>query len=285
MAITRRSAVFGVALLPVTPALAGILPAAPIVAIEKRTGGRLGVTVLDSKSGRRIEHRAHERFALCSTFKFLLAAAVLARIDAGREHPDRFIGYGPNDLVVYSPVTEAHLGEGGMTLSALLESVIERSDNTAANLLLRTLGGPKGWSLFARSLGDPTSRLDRIETELNSAIPGDPRDTTTPFAMLTNMKKILLGRALSDTSRQKLEDWLMASATGAHRLRAGLPPDWRVGDKTGSGEHGARNDIAILRPPGRAPILACVYFAESSLSDDARDAAIADVGRVIASAF
>ena len=273
------------ALLPIAPALAGIPSAAPIAAIEKRSGGRLGVAVLDSKSGRRIEHRAHERFALCSTFKFLLAAAVLARIDAGKERPDRFIAFGRNDLVSFSPVTGAHVGDGGMTLSALLEAVIVRSDNAAANLLLRTLGGPKGWTLFARSLGDPTSRLDRFETELNSAIPGDPRDTTTPFAMLTDMKKVLLGRVLSDTSRQRLEDWMMASATGAHRLRAGLPEDWRVGDKTGSGEHGARNDIAILWPPGRAPILACVYFAEANLSDDAREAAIADVGRVIASVF
>ena len=285
MSITRRATLLGAALLPVAPALAGILPAAPIAAIEKRAGGRLGVAVLDSESGRRIEHRAHERFALCSTFKFLLAAAVLTRIDAGKERPDRFIAYGPNKLVSYSPVTEAHLRDGGMTLSALLEAVMERSDNAAANLLLRTLGGPRGWTLFARSLGDPTSRLDRFEIELNSAIPGDPRDTTTPFAMLNDMKNVLLGGALSKISRQRLEDWMMASTTGAHRLRAGLPPDWRVGDKTGSGEHGARNDIAVLWPPGRAPILACVYFAESSLSNDAREAAIADVGRVLASAF
>lgn len=284
MLITRRSAVLGAALLPLASATAGIQDGR-IAAIEKRTGGRLGVAVLDTKSGRRIEHRAHERFALCSTFKFLLAAAVLARVDAGKERLNRFIAYGPNDLVVFSSVAEAHLGEGGMTLSALLEGVIERSDNTAANLLLATLGGPKGWTRFARSLGDPVSRLDRIETELNSAIPGDPRDTTTPFAMLNDMKKILLGRVLSGASHQKLKDWMMASATGARRLRAGLPADWRIGDKTGSGEHGARNDIAILWPPKRAPILACVYFAESNMPDDARETAIADVARIIAEAI
>ena len=280
MTLTRRTALFGAALLPVAPALGGDGDER-VAAIEKRTGGRLGIAVLDTQSGRRIEHRAHERFALCSTFKFLLAAAVLSRVDKGKDRLDRLVSYGQNDLVFYSPVTKAHVGDARMALGALCEAAVTQSDNAAANLLLATLGGPKGWTLFARTLGDPTSRLDRIETALNSAIPGDPRDTTTPAAMLGDMKQVLLSDALSVASRQTLEAWMVASTLGAHRLRAGLPANWRVGDKTGTGENGARNDIAIMWPPKRNPILACVYFTESNLPDDAREAAIADVGRVI----
>jgi len=280
MILTRRAALLGAALLPVAPALAD-KGDKRIAAIELRTGGRLGVAVLDTQSGKRIEHRAHERFALCSTFKFLLVAAVLSRIDAGKERLDRFISYGQSDLVSYSPVAKAHAGEGGMALGALCEAATTQSDNAAANLLLATLGGPPGWTRFARRLGDRTSRLDRTETALNSAIPGDPRDTTTPAAMLGDMKQVLLGKVLSDASRQTLEGWMVASPVGVHRLRAGLPADWRVGDKTGTGENGARNDIAILLPPKRKPILASVYFAKSNLPDEAREAVIADVGRVI----
>ncbi|MBU6298620.1 MAG: class A beta-lactamase [Alphaproteobacteria bacterium] len=277
--ITRRATLAAIAAVPATAALAGD---DPIAQIERRTGGRLGVAVLDTQSGKRIEHRAHERFAMCSTFKFLLITAVLSRIDVGKEHLDRFITYSRGDLVTYSPVTEEHAKDGGMALSALCEAAIEHSDNTAANLLLQTVGGPAGWTRFARTLGDRLSRLDRIEVALNSAVPGDPRDTTTPAAMLGDMKNVLLGKVLSETSRQRLEDWMAANTLGARRLRAGIPANWREGDKTGNGKNGARNDIAILRPPGRAPILACVYFTESNLSDDAREAAIADVGRVIA---
>ena len=280
MILTRRAALLGAALLPIAPALAGGGDER-IAAIERRTGGRLGVAVLDTQSGRRIEHRPQERFALCSTFKFLLVAAALSRIDRGKDRPDRFVAYGQSALVFYSPVTKTHVSEGGMTLAALCEAAITQSDNTAANLLLAALGGPPSWTKFARTLGDRVSRLDRIETALNSAIPGDPRDTTTPAAMLGDMKQVLLGKALSDASRQKLEDWIVGDTLGAHRLRAGLPADWRVGDKTGTGENGARNAIAILWPPKRKPILASIYFAESNLPDEAREAAIADVGRVI----
>ncbi len=284
MPITRRFVTLGAVFLPIVPAWENG-SSDLIAAIEKRTGGRLGIAVLDTTNGKRIEHRAHERFAMCSTFKFLLVAAVLARIDKGKERFDSFISYKVSDVVPYSPVTKENIARGGMTLSALCEAAIEHSDNTAANLLLGMVGGPRGWTRFAASLGDTASRLDRNETALNSAIPGDPRDTTTPAAMLDDMKKVLLGNILSDASCKKLEDWMIGNTLGAHRLRAGLPTDWRIGDKTGTGEHGARNDIAIMRPPERAPILACVYFTESDLSDDAREAAIADVGRIIAGAI
>ncbi len=284
MAITRRAAALSAALLPFTPVWANDT-SDPLDVIEKRTGGRLGVAVLDTQTGRRLEHRAHERFAMCSTFKFLLAAAVLRRIDAGKDRADRVLHYHQDDLLTHSPITGEHVGEGGLTISALCQAAVENSDNTAANLLLQTIGGPSAWTRFTRTLGDPVSRLDRIELALNTAIPGDKRDTTTPAAMLGDIKKILLGNILSDASHQKLQVWMIADTIGAHRLRAGLPKDWRAGDKPGTSFKDASNDIAIIWPPDRAPIMACVYFAESGLPDDARDAAIADVGRAIAEAI
>ena len=145
MPITRRVAAFGAALLPFVPSLAKGSND-PFDAIEKRTGGRLGVAVLDTQTGKRLEHRARERFAMCSTFKFLLAAAVLQRIDAGKDNADGILHYHHGDLLSHSPVTEKHDGEGGMTLSALCQAAIENSDNTAANLLLQTIGGPAGWT-------------------------------------------------------------------------------------------------------------------------------------------
>jgi beta-lactamase class A len=170
-------------------------------------------------------------------------------------------------------------------LSALCEAAIEVSDNTAANLLLGTMGGPAGVTRMARALGDDVTRLDRNEPALNTAIPGDSRDTTTPAAMLKDLKEIVLGKTLSDASRQMLEGWMAGNKISQRQMRAGLPAEWRVADKTGGGGYHSRNDIAVLRPPGRAPIVASVYFAESDLPNEALDATLADVGRVIADAF
>ncbi len=223
---------------------------------------------------------------MCSTFKFLLVSAILSRVDAHQETLDRFIHYTKTDLLDYAPITKAHLAEGGMTLSALCAAAIEYSDNTAANLLLAALGGPAHVTRFARSLGDSVTRLDRNEPALNTAIPGDPRDTTSPSAMLHDMKKVLLeDRTLSSDSRQRLEAWMIANTTGAGSLRAGLPSAWRIGDKTGSGRNGATNDIAICWPPNRPPILVTAYFVGSSAADNDRHAAIADVGRLVAGEF
>ncbi|MGO4391618.1 class A beta-lactamase [Variovorax sp. M-6] len=252
--------------------------------IEMSSGARLGVSVLDTASGARAGHREAERFPMCSTFKFLAAAAILARVDQRKERLDRRIVFTAAELVAYSPVTEKRVGGDGMTMAQLCEAAITRSDNTAGNLMLASLGGPSGLTRYARSLGDAQTRLDRIETALNEARPGDPRDTTTPGAMLDNMHKILLGDALSPASRAQIERWLAANQTGGQRLRAGVPPDWAVGDKTGSGDQGTANDIAILRPPGRAPILAAVYLTQSTASMEARNATLASVGAAIARA-
>ena len=169
-----------------------------------------------------------------------------------------------------------------MTLAELCEAAITLSDNTAGNLLLASFGGPAGLTAFVRALGDEMTRLDRIEPELNEATPGDPRDTTTPAAMLENLRRLVLGDALSGASREQLTAWLVANKTGGKRLRAGLPPEWRVGDKTGGGGNGATNDIAVAWPPGRPPIIVSAYFGESSASLDARNAVLASIGRIAA---
>ncbi len=256
-----------------------------IATIEKRAGGRLGVAVLDTGSGARLLHRADERFPMCSTFKLLASAAVLKRVDAGEEVLDRFIRYGHADLLEYAPVTKAHLAAGGMTLGELCSAAIDWSDNTAANLILQAIGGPAGFTEFARSIGDSVTRLDRDEPTLNTAVPGDPRDTTSPLAMARDLQTALHGAVLSDVSKTQLESWLIADKVGDKRLRAGLPPGWGIGDKTGSGDHGTANTIAILRPPNRAPLLAAVYYTEGPEAMDARHAVHEQAADSIVSTF
>ncbi|MGH6798838.1 MAG: class A beta-lactamase, partial [Roseiarcus sp.] len=231
-----------------------------LASIEEREGGRLGVFVRDAGTGSALEHRADELFPMCSTFKLLAAAAALKRVDEGAERLDRKIAYGSSDLLDYAPIAKAHVADGGMTLADLCAAAIEWSDNTAANLVLQAIGGPAGLTQFARSLGDSVTRLDHNEPGLNAATPGDERDTTSPRAMAEDMRQVLLGEALSEASRRQLEAWLVDDKVGDKRLRAGLPPSWRIGDKTGSGDHGTANTIAIIRPPGRAPIIAAVYY-------------------------
>jgi beta-lactamase class A len=260
-------------------------PATRIAAIETRTGGRIGVAALDTGDDKHLDYRAEERFPMCSTFKFLAAAAVLKRVDEKQEKLERFVPYGTKDILEYAPVTKEHLKEGGMTLGALCEAAIEQSDNTAGNLLLNAIGGPSGLTNFARTLGDRVTRLDRIEPELNSAIPGDERDTTTPAAISSDMQRLLLCDALSETSRRQLDDWLLHNETGGLMIRAGVPKTWSVGDKTGRGSNGAMNDIAIMRPPGRAPILLAIYFVGSTAPANDREAAIAEAAKIVAESF
>jgi beta-lactamase class A len=301
-AITRRaiaSAAIGTVIFPrlraraQAPAAAGASAsdAMPVrarnalAALEARNGGRLGVAALDIGSERGFGYRADERFAMCSTHKFLTAAAILTMVDQGQMELDRRVPYGPADLLEYAPIARKNAGTGFMTVDALCAAAIEWSDNTAANLLLGLIGGPQGWSRYARSIGDATSRLDRTEPALNSALPGDPRDTTTPDAMVRNLNLLLVGKALSPVFRTRLENWMLGSKVTDHLLRAGLPDGWRVGDKSGSGERGTRNDIGIILPRDAAPILAAVYYTGSAEPSASRDEVIAEVGRIIAHAF
>jgi beta-lactamase class A len=253
-----------------------------LASIEKGVDGRLGVAVHDLETGLRAGHRANERFPMCSTFKLMLAAGILARVDRRDEALERRIVYGRDRLDEYAPVTRRHVGGNGMTVAELCDATVTMSDNTAANLLLDTIGGPGGFTAFMRQLGDTVTRLDRNEPSLNTAIPGDLRDTTTPTAMLGSMRKVLLGEALSPASRARLLAWSVGNRTGDARLRAGVPNDWRVADKTGTGERGTTNDIGMLWPQDRAPILVTVYLTETRAANHAREAAIAEVARTIA---
>ena len=249
--------------------------------METRLGARLGASILDVETGQHWQHRPDERFPLNSTFKALASAAVLARVDAGEEDLGQRITFTESDLVDWSPVTEKHVGDEGMTLGELCQAAVQWSDNSAANLVLDTIGGPQGLTQYMRSLGDEVTRLDRWETELNEGTPGDPRDTSTPEAMLQSLQKILLGDALSAESRQQLEDWMLGDKVADDLLRAAIPQDWRIADKTGAGGYGSRNIIAVMWPAQRAPIIAAIYITETEASLEESNAAIADIGRAL----
>jgi beta-lactamase class A len=253
-------------------------------ALERTFGGRLGVCALNTGNGAQIRHRADERFPFCSTFKVMLSGAILARSARDASYLQQRVRYAQTDLVNYSPVTEKHVGEG-MTVSELCAAAIQYSDNTAANLLTKLLGGPGVVTAFARSIGDRKFRLDRWETELNSCIPGDPRDTSTPAAMARSMRALALGDALAGPQRKQLQDWLRGSTTGAKRIRAGVPENWQAGDKTGSGDYGTTNDLAVLWPPARSPIVLAVYFTQTKADAKWQDDVIAAAARVVVSAL
>jgi len=251
-----------------------------VLRLEKHSGGRLGFALLDTADGTRFQHRGDERFPMCSTFKLLLAAAVVRQVETGEESFGRRIAIRKEDLVPWAPFSEKRVG-GDASVEELCAAAMTQSDNVAANLLLPLIGGPPGIGRFAKTLGDDNTRLDRNETELNSAIPGDERDTTTPLAMLGNLQALLLGDALTPAGRAKLEGWMRANTTGGGRLRAGLPKDWQVGDKTGSGANGTINDVAILWPPGRKPLLVASYLTGSKLYPEGGDAVHASLARAL----
>ena len=287
--MNRRELLKGIALGSVLMAAGRMRPGAAkpaldnagarLAMLERKHGGRLGVAMLDTGSGKRVGHRADERFLMCSTFKLLLVAAVLKRVDQGHEALDRRIVFGKDVLLDYAPVTKRHAGSPGMTIAELCEAAITLSDNTAANLLIARVGGPAAVTGFARSLGDLHTVLDRMEPELN------PRDTTTPNAMLGDMQKLLLDDVLLPASRERLTRWLVDCQTGLQSLRAGMPNGWRVGDKTGQWDGngtGANNDIAIVWPPGRKPLLVAAYCMTHATNVAARKAVLAEVGRIAA---
>jgi beta-lactamase class A len=254
--------------------------------LEEEHGGRLGVAVADTASSRNAAFRGHELFPMCSTFKTLAVAATLARVDAGKEQLDRRIRFDAREVVVNSAITKDRAGGDGMSLAEICEAAMIVSDNTAGNLLLAGLEGPAGVTAYARSLGDRVTRLDRNEPDLNEAVPGDPRDTTSPIAMLSNLRKLMTENILSPSSREHLTGWLIGNKTGDTRVRAGLPRDWRVGDKTGSGDRGTTNDVAIVWPsPSRPPLFISIYLTGSSPDAAQRNAALAAVGRAVANAL
>jgi beta-lactamase class A len=252
-------------------------------AIHQRIGGRLGVHVLDSQSGRRIGYDDESRYAMASTFKLSLAAALLWQVDRGAFPLTRAMPIAREDVIHHSPAVEAKLAAGAkdMTIQELCAAIVVHSDNAAANLLIKGIGGPPALTQFMRSIGDEDTRLDRMELELNSNTPGDQRDTTTPRAMVDSMLRIFTQDVLTVPSRAMLIDWMVQSKTGADRVRAGLPRGWPSGDKTGTGQNGAVNDLVITYPPGRRPILLAVYMSESKLDAKALNAAHAEIGELV----
>jgi beta-lactamase class A len=254
-----------------------------VATIEAALGRRLGVYALDTRSDRELAHRADERFAMCSTFKATLAAAVLGRIERGAIDGDEALRFDRARLLPTSPVT-ARTG-GSIGVLAACEAVVSHSDNTAANLLLETIGGPPVLTDYFRTLGDEVSRLDRYEPELNEHVAGDPRDTTTPRAMAGTLRQLLLGQALGAASRDRLTGWMINEQNGKARVRAGLPSGWRVANKPGTNLDGATNDIAVAWPPGAAPLVLAVFVDAPRADAAARQRAIAQVAGVVATAF
>jgi beta-lactamase class A len=288
---SRRSFLLGAVAAPLAGASCAALSSsrlratlASLAGLEADAGGRLGVMAFDTGSGRQLQHRADERFPACSTFKVLAAAAVLQRSAGDAALLQRRVRYQASELVAYSPVTEKQV-ERGMTVAELCAAALQYSDNTAGNLLMKLLGGPPAVTAFARSVGDTTFRLDRWETDLNTAIPGDPRDTCTPAAMARNLQRLLLQDALPQPQRQQLEAWMRGNTTGGARIRAGVPPGWTVADKTGAGDYGSVNDIGMAWPPERAPIVLAIYFTQERKDAPMRNEVVAAAARIAAEAL
>nr|WP_214406193.1 class A beta-lactamase [Pseudonocardia lacus] len=250
--------------------------------LERDFDARLGVFAVDTGSERTLAFRADERFAYASTFKALAAAAVLDGTSPAEL--DQLVPYTAADLVAYSPITERRTG-AGMTLRELCDAAVRYSDNTAGNLLLRHLGGPAGLDAALAALGDDVTRVERTEPELNQAVPGDDRDTSTPRAMAGDLRAYALGDALDDDDRTLLTGWLRENTTGGALIRAGVPAGWEVGDKTGTGSYGTRNDIAVLRPPDRAPIVLVVMSSRGEQNAEHDDALVAAAARAAVAAL
>jgi beta-lactamase class A/beta-lactamase class A CARB-5 len=249
---------------------------------ESRLSARIGVAVIDTKTGKTFTHRADERFPLNSTFKAFLCAALLEKGEQGEVQPDHRVKIRKEDLVSYSPVTEKKVGSGGMTYLALCDAAITISDNAAANLVLEAVGGPQGLTDYLRGIGDTITRLDRTEPALNEGQAGDSRDTTTPAAAVATLRKLVLGDALSPAARDQLTAWLLDNQVGKATLRAGLPEEWPVADKTGAGGNGSRNNIGVIWPDDRQPVVIAVYITQTDASFDDRNKAIADIGAALA---
>lgn len=266
------------------PTLVFAAPSSPFAELEARSGGALGVYAEDLKTSRAVSHRADERFPLCSSFKCLAAGAVLAWADRGEDRLDRFIKYSAADLMNYAPTAKAHVSEGGLALGDLCEAAVSVSDNTAANLILDQIDGPAGLTRWLRKIGDPVTRLDHKEPELNRVPVGAETDTTSPRAMAASLRKLLLGEVLKPESRARLLAWMDDCKTGDHRIRAGAP-GWRVADKTGTYD-GCCNDVAYLRDAAGRQVMLALYLKHATRLDDAgREAVLAEATRIALAAL
>ncbi len=277
--IKRRQLVLGL------PLLVGMYVAppswaapSPLANIEQRHGGRLGVFALDTGSGRKLAWRADERFLMCSTFKGLLAGQILARVDTGQEQLDRLVPYTEQDLIFTSPVTQANVTRGALPVGTLLQAILEQSDNTAAVLLMRSAGGPAGMTDFVRELGDNVTRSDRYEPDSNRA--DGALDTTSPRAIVTTVRRLLLDEVLTPHSRGILEAGMINCKPGLDRLRAALPDGWQGADRPGTSIENETNDYLLARPPGRPPLLIAAYYDAPGTPLVEREAVLREVGGV-----
>jgi beta-lactamase class A len=279
--MNRRDVLCSTLALVASPALAQRAPITALTDYERGSGGHIGVYAKNLRTGAEVTWRAHERFVMCSSFKASLAACVLASVDRGQARLDEMIGYGPDDLMEWAPVARQNLEKGAMSVSDMCEAAVELSDNTCANALLARIGGPPALTAFWRSIGDTVTRLDHNEPELNRTPPGDPHDTTTPAAMAGNLQNLILGKVLSPTSRERLTGWMLGCKTGDKRLRAGLPKDWRVGDKTGNNGKDAFGDIAVTWSAREEPVLICAYTRGGAPTSRQVENVFAEIGRYV----
>jgi beta-lactamase class A len=277
--MNRRDVLCSTLALLASPALAQRAPIAAVTDYERDSGGHMGVYARNLRTGAEISWRAHERFVMCSSFKASLAGCVLARVDRGQARLDEMISYSPADLMEWAPVARQNIEKGAMSVVDMCAAAVELSDNTCANALLARFGGPSALTAFWRSIGDTVTRLDHNEPELNRTPLGDPHDTTTPAAMAGNLRKLILGEALSPTSRERLTGWMLGCKTGDNRLRAGLPKDWRVGDKTGNNGKDAAGDIAVTWSTRGEPVVICAYTRGGAPTPRQIDDVFAAIGR------
>ena len=265
---------------PSAPAVADPAVGAALAALEGEFGVRLGVFAVDTGSGQVVEHRADEAFPYASTYKALAAAAVLDRTTDAQL--DEVVGYTAGDLVTHSPVTELHAGTG-LPLREMLAAALQVSDNTAGNLLFDRLGGTAGFEQALRELGDTVTSADRYEPDLNTAVPGDGRDTSTPRALAADLRAVAVDDALDPGDRAALLGWMPSSTTGAGLVRAGVPAGWEVADKSGTAAYGSRNDLAVVAPPGRAPVVLAVLSTHPEADAEPSDAVIARATELVVS--
>lgn len=278
----RRDFLWGSLGLAASPAPAAEAPITAISDYERGSSGHIGLYAENVATGARLSWRADERFVMCSTFKASLAACVLSRVDRGQDGLERLIHYSAADMQDwYAPVARQNLARGFLSVREMCAAAVEQSDNTCANLLLARIGGPPALTAFWRRTGDQVTRLDDPEPFLNRTPPGDRRDTTTPAAMANTLRRLVLGRVLSEASRTTFTEWLVNCRTGADRLRAGLPGSWVIGDKTGNNGKDAAGDIAVAWPTPGVAIVMCVYTRGGSPSAQQFDSAFAGIGRFI----
>lgn len=254
-----------------------------IADLQKRHGGRIGVSAISGDA--RLNANSDERFAMCSVFKWVLAAAVLQQADQARLELSQSLTLKKEDLLPHAPVTSQHLADGKMTIADLCSAAVTVSDNTAANLLYPMVGGPSGLTAFVRQLGDTVTRFDRTEPTLNNNVEGDPQDTSTPAAMTALLQTVYGGTVLKPESLAQLQAWMVQCSTGAQRIRAAVPADWTAGDKTGTGENGAANDVAVLWPPKKPPVYLTVFTSGGVLDADGHNAIIAEAAKAVLQAL